>query len=156
MDYSNVGNLKQCWMHSRALRAAPEQCSVPAYSIYGSTRRPSCHSNQMSSSFMWSHTSPFASVTRKWKSRKGAWTARVLAILLDNVAWEKCKKKLANLNTLLLEQQHPTSCPQERRIWRQSTGRPVEAVSQHWQPLTNKKTSSHSNLLVRAWNYVVV
>ena len=29
----------------------PEQCSVPGYGVYGSTHRPSCHSNQMSTNF---------------------------------------------------------------------------------------------------------
>ena len=66
-----------------------------AHSVYGSTClcRLSCHSNQMSANFRWHHTSPFASAARKWKSRKGAWMARVLPILFDNVALEKCKKK---------------------------------------------------------------
>ena len=66
----------------------------------------------------------------------------------SSMSREKNVKKLAILNTLFLEQQHPTTYPQECRIWHQSTGRPVDAVSRHWTPLTNKKTSSHSKLLV--------
>ena len=35
------------WLHP-----PPEWCSVLAYGVYGSTGRPSCHSNQMSTNFI--------------------------------------------------------------------------------------------------------
>ena len=40
------------WSHAPPSSGTSERCSVPAYGVYGSTGRPSCHSNQMSTNFM--------------------------------------------------------------------------------------------------------
>ena len=53
----------------------------------------------------------------------------------DRSAWEKCKKKLVNVNALLLRATVLTSYSQARWVWRQVMQYHRGAASRYWTPL---------------------